>query len=403
MFSDLKKIIISVFAQLANILIPLVLYPFLINAVSISVFGKLMSYVAFLSFFNNLSDLGITTVYARKISQTDSGELKGSLILESTVFKIILSFISSLLFIGFCYSMPIYSSDPSLIISTSFLIFCTGIVPNHYFLGIGQFQFSTIVFAVSKIFLVLGCLIFIKSSDQINLVNYINGISMLIVLLPFYYLIFKDSRFSELKLGVHVKLSDLKESINVFGSNLMTSLSVASIVFFLTMYTDESTVGLYSYSEKLFLGGKSFLGLYSTFLFTKLCNKKTDLKSLFRYYYFTFVGLIFLICLVVFTFTSEIIDVLRGPEEASEILRYIIWGLLVISLNIWGYQSLLAKGYFKVVRNTIALAVSFSIMIGYILISNFGVQGAIYTLIIGELGVLSVVCFSYLSKRQLNE
>ena len=147
---------------------------------------------------------------------------------------------------------------------------------------------------------------------------------------------------------------------------------------------------MYSIAEKLSQVLRQVVTVFSQAVYPQVCLLTSQghqlVRSLWRNLVLPFVFFFFLICLAVTILAPYIVMIMAG--EASEItvdlLRILIWVPFIVFFNVPFYQTLLAYNFNREVMRVLVACSVVSVIIGYLLVDNFSVQGACYTLIITE-------------------
>lgn len=377
---DLIKICFSGLGQLLSLVIPLLLYPFIIKKFGIAEFGLLMTYLSLMPVFNQIGDMGVNTVGAIFMTEDKTADR----VSEVYSAKFITSCIGMVLFFVFCISLSKYRENMALVYSTGFLIFLTCLIPNFFFVSFKKYHLVPMTPALHKSLFVLGVYAFASNLSDITAVNFINLISMLIVSgLTLWYIRYylKGLSFKRATNFLTSKRQDLKQ---VFTANTLISVYVAFPILLLNYIETKEVVGFYSYAEKLMLGGKAFISVFSGIIFSKLANRD-KFESVYKAFYLPFVALVFFGCLVVSIKSEFVLNIFSGPADSAEYLSWLIWALFPIAVNTIFYQSILARKAYVNARNLILIATFLSILVIGILGVKQGTLGVIYGIIASEL------------------
>ena len=354
-----------------------------------------MTYLSLMPVFVQVGDLGLNTVGTNFITQEKSDN-SVSIVYAA---KIIAGSLGTVLFLIFCFVVPEYRDFPSLILSTAALVYLTCLLPNFYFVAFKHYHLVPIAPALHKAFYVLFVFVFISSLKSIDEVNFINVSALIIVfLLSFIFLKneLKGFSFSRGKKFIYEKRSSLKE---VFSANILISIYVATPIVVLNLFETKEIVGLYGYAEKLTLGGKAFIGVFSGILFSKLSNQES-LKKVFTSLYIPFVLGVTLTCLLTSLFSEKLLRILSAPVESSEYLKYVIWALVPIACNTIFYQYLLASSAYKQARNSVLVSTIASIFVITLGVQFGGASGVIYGILLSEIIFFSFVFLSFLRVKR---
>ncbi len=393
------KISISFIGQFAALFIPTILYPLIIQKFGVGSFGELMTFLALLPVFNQLADFGLNVYAARELSLTSEQDNETEIFWKIFNTRLLSSLISVAIFFLFSYWSGMSEKSFHLTWTTGAVILTMGFIPNYYFIARGNFHIIPLIPALHKTIYVVLVSFFINYIDQLWVINQLNFIIMAFILMGVYWRIFVvyGSPFS-----FDFKVLDwgaVRKLLNVFSSNVLISIYTASPVFLLASLYGSNVVGNYGFAEKLMLGGKAFVTLFATIVYTKLCNHFSMRKVIIKYY-LPFVIMMSCAVFTVFLEADKIVELLKGPTGSVRYLKIVIWTLLPVALNSFFYQVILARGFYNLARNIILVAVLSSIVILAISVRYMGELGAARGLILSEIVFYALTVMGFIKVKR---
>ncbi|MBS1729874.1 MAG: oligosaccharide flippase family protein [Bacteroidetes bacterium] len=376
--------------QSINLLLPLVLTPYLIHILGLINFGKITFAAAVINIFGLLIDYGFNLTGTKEIAlnkhQEDALGKIVSGILTTKFFLMLFTFL--LLNAGLL--TPFLSENKTLFLLSFIICIGQSINPGWIFQGLEKMRLFAIVNVVFKISYMLVIFIFIKEKSDYIYVNALFGISILftgIVSIILLHIKF-NIRFS-LVSPVDV-FAYLKKSFYYFISGFFVNISGYAGSAILGIYTDYRIVGLYGIVEKILQLVRQLLIIYSQVLYPAACRKAQEsihayslfMKKVFTPFFISF----FLICTCIFIFAPEIAWYFNKTDidTLTNGIRIILLAALFTSLNIPAYQSLLAYNFSKSYTFVLITTSVLSVLINFFLASHYGLFGSIFNLLITE-------------------
>ena len=257
--------------------------------------------------------------------------------------------------------------------------------------GLHQIKAWSLLTILGQVFYIAMIFLFINDPSDVKIVNLLYGLGLLlsggasIVYLSKKF-IFKFKRSSKIAIT-----EELKGGYHFFLSNIgnYTSLYFLSpLIGFLISY---EMAGIYAIIEKIYNIARRPFAIYQTFMLPKISqqvqvSKEAAKQTIKKTYIFVTIFIIVeLIAIAVFNryiieyFTSLNVDLLK------RMLLFSLIGISIVIINCPLSLYLIAMDRKREMMKISLLAPLFGIVVGFILISNFGSIGSIFTLILLEL------------------
>jgi PST family polysaccharide transporter len=163
--------------QLITVLIPLLIYPFLLLRLGGEIYGKIIYASALNAYLLVLVNYGFDISVVNSIAENRKNKNKLlNLFINIMWSKIFLLIISYLLLLIGMFTIPFIIENKMLCILTSLVTIGELFLPRWYFLGIEQLKYTTFSVVISKILSILLLFIFIKNEEDYLLVPIFIGV-----------------------------------------------------------------------------------------------------------------------------------------------------------------------------------------------------------------------------------
>lgn len=347
-----KNFIALGFVQVANSLVPLLIYPYLIRIVGIEKFGIITIANNILFYFLVLTDFGFNLSAPKYISQNNYSNVLISRKFSVVIVTKFLLFLISILFMLFLFffndsfrkEIRLYTFGLSYILAHVLMMF-------WFFQGVQQMFYITLSNLISKCIYICSILVFINSTSDYQYIIGLQGISNLIGSFYGIYLIFKLYKIKIFVPSLLQIKQELYSNYNYFISHSSTIIiNNSSLLIVSWLITDNTQINYFAVCEKIVFG---FLILYNVFTqvtYPVLCqyskNNEQYLAYLTKMTIFLW-GTMLLVVFVCQYFSHEILCYFIGSAPTLQLklmFKTLSWVILAVSLNYPTHQSLLALG-----------------------------------------------------------
>jgi O-antigen/teichoic acid export membrane protein len=380
--------------QVFNMVLPLVVFPYLIRMLGREVYGIVVFAQAIISYLVILVSFGFNLSATKQVSihRDDKNEL--SEIVSSTFILKGLLFLLSLLIVAILiFVIPQIKEYKLLYFLSLSMCLYEFIFPIWYFQGIERMKYITILNLVNRGIFVVLTFILVKSPDDYLLVPGLNGIGAILTGFITVYLIFGKDRIRFILPPLNRLLFHIRESYPYFISNISGQLYVKANKVIVGMFLGMTEVAYYDLAEKVVTVLKIPQQIFNQALFPKISkeNNKNLVKRLFKYS----VGFNVMIAVLVIIFARYIVILLGSDTMLSSvpILQIIVITVPIIGINsIYVMQLLLPFGY---QRNYMQLSLEslgvFALCITVLFLTH---RMGIY-----EIAVVNIITESYMNFR----
>jgi PST family polysaccharide transporter len=401
-----KKLVSNFFSlsvlQVLNTVLPLITFPYLIKVLGMELFGLLSFAIAFVNYFQVISDYGFNLTGTRDISRCDGNHKEMNLVYNEIMSsKIVLTIISFLLMVLIVHTVPFFDKNWKIYYLTFGIVLGQALFPYWFFQGIQEMKFITYFNVISKFLFTFLIFVFIKSQSDYWLVPVFTSLGYIVSsILTLFYIRFKKNIKFEFQPLSSVKKC-LKEGKYVF-------LSQVKIVFFnnfnvlvLGFVSGNVAVGIYTSAEKIMRG---IINLHAPVVssvfphFSKILHSSRD-KALLQIKKIAGIGtLLYIIILVpLFIFSKEFTILLYGEKgiQSAVIIQILILIPITIFLNnLLGTQILINLGKQKIFFKVMFFSFLINLVCVYPLTYYFSYIGTSISVLITEVFILIAMYYS---------
>lgn len=392
--------------QVANYILPLVTFPYLVRVLGPEKYGLIAFAQAFIGYFVILIDYGFNLSATREVSIYRGDREKISEIFSSvTIIKFALMILSFVIFIILVFSFDKFRNDWRLYFLTFGSILGNVLFPVWLFQGMERMKYITFLNLLSKIIFTGAIFIFIRKSSDYLYVPGINLLGALISGILALWIIFKNFKIKFILPSLEGIKHQLKEGWYIFISTVAISLYTVSNTFILGLFTNNTIVGYYSAGERIVKAVLGLLGPVSQTIYpyiSKVANESREKGINFIRYISKIIGSLgFIMSLFLFIFANFIVNLLLGNSyiESVKVLRILSLLPFIVGLsNVFGIQTMLTLNYKKAFSNILISAGILNTILVLLLCPSLKHIGSSLSFLITELFVTSFM-FIYLSKK----
>ncbi|MCU0342357.1 MAG: oligosaccharide flippase family protein [Ignavibacterium sp.] len=388
--------------QIANYIFPLITLPYLVRVLGPEKYGLVSFATAFAAYFIIITDYGFNLSATQEISINRNDKERVAEIFSSVITsKLLLYFISTIIFFICLFSFDIFREDSNLFLITYSGLIGTVLFPLWYFQGTENMNSILIINLFIKLIIMILIFLFIKNSADYILLAIIYSVSQVVYGLTGLITVMKKFKVKLFLTNLKNVFNQLRKSKNIFISSLSISAISTSNVFILGLFVDKSTVGYFAAADKIRLAFQSMLSPIFTATFPHVSNLAK--KSLEQFYKFNKKSFFFattfgLLIFLVINLNAEILVkiVLGSKYENSIIILKIlsIIPLLYSISNFLGVQILLPLNYSKKYAAIMIFALIVHSSFALILANYFQAIGSSIAIIIAEMITIVLLLLS---------
>ncbi|MBK7106119.1 MAG: flippase [Ignavibacteriae bacterium] len=396
--------------QISQYLFPLVTFPYLVRVLGPDGYGLVSFANAFIGYFTVLTDYGFHLSATKDISINRKNNPQKIEEIYSSVLgvKILLFLLSILIIVPILLFIPKFN-DNAMIYFISFLaVFGTTLFPIWFFQGIEEMGYISSISILVKVFWVISIFLLVNSKDDIIILVSLNAISSILTgLIGLWIARIKFNLKLFIPTVEQIKYQ-LEDSWHYFLSNVSISLYTISNIFILGIFTNDTTVGYFSAADKIRYAIQNVTSTAGRTIFPHLSSE--FLRSLeagfsfIRKYVISMGSFVFLLSILLFLFSEQIVLLVLGEEYFKSVIVLKILSVLpfiIFASNVAGIQTMINLGFKKEFANIIIIAGILNIVLSLIIVPIYFEFGSAVAVVITEL-VVTIKMLSFLKRKNIN-
>ncbi|HML06463.1 MAG TPA: flippase [Methanobacterium sp.] len=402
--------IISLFSlQGFSYILPLITFPYLTRVLGPENYGLLAFALAFIGYFQILTDYGFNLSATREISINRKNEENLSKIFNSVMAcKLILLILSFTLMTLIVFSVDKFRDNWLLYFFTFGLVIGNLLMPTWFFQGIEKMKYISILNTGTLTIYAVSIFLFIRSPSDYIFVPLINSIGAITIGIIALIIIKRNFNVNFHLPTIRSIKYQLVEGWHVFISTVAISFYTISNVFILGFFASPIIVGYFAVANSIITMTSGLLTPISQSIYPHISSlainsKESAIKFIKKMT--LLIGIFsFVLSLLIFLFSGTILHILAGTQYNESILLLKIMAFLpfIIALsNIFGIQTMLTFNYKKAFSRIILIASAINIILALYLAPLYQDIGISFAVVISEIFV-TVTMFSYLKRRGIN-
>lgn len=391
-----------------NLLLPILILPYLLKTLSTESFGKYSFAFAFAQLVILFIDFGFNLSVTKKIAENNTNEsLIRDLFWKINIIKLFFLVLTLFVVLGSFLLIENISFYQDSILLSYIMILGTAIFPSWWFQGLNKMKTLSIISLLSKILTYPLIFIFVKNEEDSNIVIVLQSLSIFLsgLFSLIYIYIKKRNYFTEIniKFNIHEYIVEIKEALPIFLSNSSISLYTNSLTILLGFFSSPSSVGLFGAMERIVRAVCfSILGPINQACFPILINSKNynfnEGKKIFKSINLSVIIILFVVYSLFYCFKDILIEkYMNNYNNQEELLsRFMLMIFPIVLGGILGQLGLLGLGgvYHKKIFSRIYIVIGIvSFPLCLILIKFFDVYGAVYSMMIVEVSIFLAMLY----------
>ena len=332
----LKSNFISLFLlQGSNYILPLIIFPYIIQVIGIENFGLLSFAVALIAYLNIITDYGFNLTATNKISINRTNTDKTTEIFSAIMsIKFILMCLSFIILLILIFSIKFLNENMEIFIITFGTVIGNMLFPIWFFQGMEKMKYITYINIMTRLLFTISIFIFLNTKDDIYVIPLLNSLGGILSGIIAIIYIKKDFKISFKLQSIDTLKIYLIDGWYIFKTYMFVSLYTNSNILILGFFTNNTLVGYYSIAEKIIsIVGNLFTPINQT-VYPYLSNLYIKNKNLFKKVYSNIIILYIVLSLIIFIllsiFRDEIIILINGNYndnigDVYNILRFLIF------------------------------------------------------------------------------
>jgi PST family polysaccharide transporter len=235
----------------------------------------------------------------------DESAKKETLINEIIATRIIIAFGMAIILFCLTYFFGFFKSYAALLYYSLILLFSQALFPMFYFQGNDKIAWASLVNAFAKGAYLLLIVLFIKIPEDATYVNFLFGITALIVYIVTWIIIYKKEKIKWVWVSIHNIKKRFVENFQFFISSIAGHVSIHGGLIILSNFVNNSVLGEFALAQKIAL----LMRMVPVFFTQAILQKASILFKSDKAEFKRYVNLIFIIGLSI-TFAMGLIAVI---------------------------------------------------------------------------------------------
>ena len=235
----------------------------------------------------------------------DESAKKETLINEIIATRIIIAFGMAIILFCLTYFFGFFKSYAALLYYSLILLFSQALFPMFYFQGNDKIAWASLVNAFAKGAYLLLIVLFIKIPEDATYVNFLFGITALIVYIVFWIIIYKKEKIKWVWVSIYNIKNRFIENFQFFISSIAGHVSIHGGLIILSNFVNNSVLGEFALAQKIAL----LMRMVPVFFTQAILQKASILFKSDKAEFKRYVNLIFIIGLSI-TFAMGLIAVI---------------------------------------------------------------------------------------------
>ena len=248
----------------------------------------------------------------------DQSAKKQSLINEIILTRIIIATGVAIILFCLTYFFGFFKSYAALLYYSLILLFSQALFPMFYFQGNDKIAWASLVNAFAKGAYLLLIILFIKTPDDATYVNFLFGLSALVVYIVFWIIIYKKEKIKWVWVSIYNIKNRFIENFQFFISSIAGHVSIHGGLIILANFVNNTVLGEFALAQKIAL----LMRMVPIFFTQAILQKASILFKSDKIEFNSYVNRIFIIGLtitfamglIVIIFSKWIIFLLAGSH-----------------------------------------------------------------------------------------
>jgi len=230
---------------------------------------------------------------------------KQTLINEIIVTRIIIALGMAIILFCLTYFFGFFKSYADLLYYSLILLFSQALFPMFYFQGNDKIAWASLVNAFAKGAYLLLIVLFIKTPEDATYVNFLFGITALVVYIVFWIIIYKKEKIKWVWVSIHNIKKRFIENFQFFISSIAGHVSIHGGLIILASFVNNTVLGKFALAQKIAL----LMRMVPIFFTQAILQKATILFEKDKIEFNSYVNRIFIIGLSI-TFAMGLIAII---------------------------------------------------------------------------------------------
>ena len=381
--------------QIANYILPIIVFPYLIRIIGIDKFGIVSLAQAAALYLNVLIDYGFNFSATKFISTNrENFKLVNKTISSVLTIKLLIFLVVFVFFIPIIYYVDFLNINFFLYLTGYMILFGIAIFPIWFFQGIEKLKHITYANLIGKIITITLIFILIKEEHDYIYILLIYAIGSLITgIIGLFFIKFYGFSFG--KISIKDIKFHLSEGYSIFVASIGINLYRNMNILLVGLFTSHSVTGIYSVAEKLLKSIQMMISPITQAIFPNASKKISEIsKREGKKYIANLKKNIFVILLIIYSLSlilSPVASLFFFKEyDTLFFIIFLILSPVIIfgGLNyMLGIVGLINFGLYKSFKRSIFVGAFVNLFVGLIGGYFIGVYGVSLALLAAEISV----------------
>lgn len=377
--------------QSTNLLLPLVVTPYLVRTVGADRVGVLAVSQAIVAFLTVLTDYGFNLTAVREVAlHRDDQQTLQTAWNEVTATKLSLLGLALVLLTGLTAVLPDLWANRAIFLGASLLLVGQTLLPTWFFQGLEWMRPVTVLNAGAKLLAGVLVLLLVRTPADAALINPLLGLGSLLPALVFLAWVPRRYGLRVARPTARAVEQRLRAGFPVFVSGLSVALYTNSNVLILRAFANDATVGYYSVIDKLVTALRQIGAVFFQVTYPRACQIAAEahhrLRPFYRRYFLPLLLLNVAFALGLWEFDEPILAYFTGEINplTRRVLRLLAWVPAVVSLNIPFYQRLLIGDHRLTYSGALSAGAVLCVLLNVALAARLGAVGTAGAVLVAE-------------------
>jgi len=248
----------------------------------------------------------------------DQSGKKQSLINEIILTRIIIATGMAIILFCLTYFFGFFKSYAALLYYSLILLFSQALFPMFYFQGNDKIAWASLVNAFAKGAYLLLIILFIKTPEDATYVNFLFGLSALVVYIVFWIIIYKKEKIKWVWVSIYNIKNRFIENFQFFISSIAGHVSIHGGLIILANFVNNTVLGEFALAQKIALLMRMVPIFFTQAILQKASilfkSDKIEFNSYVNRIFIIGLTITFVMGLIVIIFSKWIIFLLAGSH-----------------------------------------------------------------------------------------
>ncbi|MET6989541.1 flippase [Sediminicola arcticus] len=380
-----------------NLVLPLVILPYLVRILGMELYGLIAFSAAFVYYFQVITDYGFNLTATREIAIHRNNQTKIIEIYNSVmIIKLILLLFSFLIMTMIIFSFKVLRDNYEIYYLTFGVVIGNALLPTWLFQGMERMKYMTILNLITKVSFTVLIFIFVTKKEDYLLVPIFTSAGYIISGLLSFLIIKKSFKITLSNQPISVLKTYLKDGWFIFLSQLKITFFSNSNILILGFFTGNIEVGYFSSAEKIIRALSALQTPIVSAMFPYISKniQKNPILIISRIHKIAKIGtgLYLIIIVSIFLFAENIVLIMFNSviQQVVLTLRIIlIIPLCVFLNNLFGTQILLNLGKDRLFFRVLLMTALINLGLVFPLTYWYSYIGTSISMVISEIFLLS--------------